>query len=189
MNVHFRAPLAVPIKGQKRGAFTWESSGAWAEGFYLAGLKRTGQALEARFLIERIFDDDPDALILVTGDFNATLSETPARIMRADPQDTGNGALAYRALTPLERGVSESQRFSVVHAGRRQMLDHMLASRALLAACRGVEIHNEALQDEVVAYAIEEDNPASLHAPVVAEFELEPGAPQGQGAHSIPLRC
>lgn len=172
INVHLRAPLAVPIEGRKTGPFTWNGVDAWAEGFYLAALKRCGQALETRLVVERIFDEDADALVLVCGDFNATASQDPVRIIRGDPEDTGNGELSYRAMVPLENTVPHSQRHSVLHGGRRHMLDHMLASNALLGLFRGVEIHNEALQDELVAYAVGGPNPASFHAPVVASFEF-----------------
>ena len=74
---------------------------------------------------------------------------------------------------PLERAVPESRRFTVLHAGQRLMLDHVLVSRSLMGAFRGIEIHNEALEDEVVGYALAEGSPESFHAPVVAEFDLD----------------
>lgn len=172
INLHLRAPLAVPIEGRKIDPFSWDSVGAWAEGFFLASVKRSGQALEIRLLVERIFDEDADALLMVCGDFNAQSFDTPVRIVRGDQEDTGNGALARRGLVPLERSVPHSQRYSVIHAGRHQMLDHMLVSKTLLAKSRGFEIHNEILEDEFVAHAIGGRNPASFHAPVVATFDV-----------------
>jgi hypothetical protein len=47
-----------------------------------------------------------------------------------------------------------------------------LASRALFANFVGVEIHNEMLEDELVAYGRIDRPPDSLHAPVVASFDL-----------------
>ena len=172
VNLHLRAPLAAPIAGQKIGAFAWKSVSAWAEGFFLASLKRCGQALEARRLVDQLFDAEPDALIAVCGDFNAEAQETPLRIVRGDLEDTGNGALATRSLVPLERALPDSQRFSVLHQGRRLMLDHMLVSRALLAFHQAIEVHNEALGDELVAYATGSRSPDSFHAPLVASFRL-----------------
>ena len=172
VNLHLRAPLAAPIAGQKLGAFAWKSVPAWAEGFFLASLKRCGQALEGRRLVDQIFDADPEALIAVCGDFNAEAQETPLRIVRGDLEDTGNGALAARSLVPLERALPESQRFSVLHQGRRLMLDHMLVSRSLLAFHQAIEVHNEALGDELVAYATGNQSPESFHAPLVATFRL-----------------
>ncbi len=172
VNLHLRAPLAAHIDGQKLGAFAWKSVPAWAEGFFLASLKRCGQALETRRLVDQLFDAEPEALIAVCGDFNAEAQETPLRIVRGDLEDTGNGALASRSLVPLERALPESQRFSVLHQGRRLMLDHMLVSRALLAFHRAIEVHNEALGDELVAYATGSRSPESFHAPLVAKFRL-----------------
>lgn len=172
VNLHLRAPLAAAIPGQKIGPFAWESTSGWAEGFFLAGVKRSAQALEARLLIDRILDGSPDALILVCGDFNAEIFEVPARIIRGDLEDTGHGRLAVRMMVPLERTIPQSQRFSIIHRGRKLMLDHMLVSRALLARYRHFEVHNEALGDELVASTMVEGSPDAYHAPIVAEFSL-----------------
>ena len=171
-NLHLRAPLAAPIAGRKTGAFTWQTSSAWAEGFYLAMLKRSGQALETRIEIDRILDAEPDARILVCGDFNASEREVPMRIISASVDDTANGELASRALVNLERSIPVSQRFSVLHHGERVMMDHVLISRALLAAYRHFEVHNEMLTDELFGFAAIGQNPESYHAPVLAEFDF-----------------
>lgn len=172
INLHLRAPLAAPVAGQKEGALTWRSVGGWAEGFFIAALKRSGQALETRLLVERIFDQDPGALIAVCGDYNAEQEEMPLRTIRGDVEDTGNGHLAGRGLVPLERALPSTRRYSVLHHGRKVMLDHILISRSLLAHFRHMEVHNEALGDELVAYATVSHSPESYHAPVVAAFEL-----------------
>jgi hypothetical protein len=170
LNVHLRAPRAAFLPGQKSGGRTWKSMSGWAEGFYLAAIKRIGQALEARLLVDQFFDSDREALIAVCGDFNAGIHQVPVRIIRGDEEDAGNPHLAMRMLVPLERSLAESQRFSVVHHGRPQMLDHLLVSRPLLAWYRGLEIHNEALGDELVTAQAVRGSPESFHAPVVAEF-------------------
>ncbi|HMB48668.1 MAG TPA: endonuclease/exonuclease/phosphatase family protein [Afifellaceae bacterium] len=174
INLHLKAPLAAVIPGRKLGKFAWTSASAWAEGYYIAAQKRAGQALEVRILIDRLFDEDPDANILVAGDFNAEEREVPARIIAADLEDTANGHLASRVMVPLEHSLPESRRYTVVHHGRKIMLDHLFASRALLSTYRGIEIHNEALGDELVAYAAIDGSPESYHAPVVASFRNDP---------------
>lgn len=170
INVHLKAPLASAIPGQKLNQFAWKSCSGWAEGYYVAALKRSGQALEVRMLVDRLFDADPDARILVSGDFNAEEREPPARIIAADLEDTANGRLAGRVMVPLEHSLPESRRYSIIHQGRKIMLDHMFASRALLSVYRGMEIHNEALGDELVAYTTIAGSPESYHAPIVASF-------------------
>ncbi|AWK88945.1 endonuclease/exonuclease/phosphatase family protein [Azospirillum thermophilum] len=177
-NLHLRAPLAAPVPGQKVAALTWRTAGGWAEGFYLAAIKRAGQALETRLAVDRVFDADPEALIVVAGDCNAGMEQTPVRIIRADLDSTGNGDLAGRALVPLERSLPEDRRFSVLHGGDAVMLDHLLVSRSLLGWFRSAEIHNEALSDELVAHATVDRSPESYHAPVVASFELPGDGPR-----------
>jgi endonuclease/exonuclease/phosphatase family metal-dependent hydrolase len=171
-NLHLRAPLAAFVPGQKAGPFAWQSVPGWAEGFFLASIKRNGQALEVRFAIDRLFDADADAWIAVCGDMNAELNEIPLRLLRGEEEDTANGALAGRVMIPLERAAPESRRYSVLHGGRPSMLDHLLVSRPMMRYFREVEIHNEALEDELVAYTTVAHSPESYHAPLVATFAL-----------------
>jgi endonuclease/exonuclease/phosphatase family metal-dependent hydrolase len=170
INLHLRAPLPSFIPGQKLEPFVWKSVDGWAEGTFIAEIKRTGQALETRFLIDSLLDADPHAAIVVLGDFNADGREAPLRILRGDVDETGNAALADRVLTPLELSLPADRRFSVLHYGHALMLDHILVSRALLARFRTAEIHNELLTDELVAFFAGRRNADSFHAPVVAEF-------------------
>ncbi|MFO1128880.1 MAG: endonuclease/exonuclease/phosphatase family protein [Rhodospirillales bacterium] len=173
LNLHLKAPRAAWLVGGKDDASTWRTMAGWAQGFFLAAVKRAGQALEARLLVDRVFDADAEALIAVTGDFNADLQQVPVRTIRGDEEDAGNPRLAMRTLVPLERSLAVSRRFSVVHHGRPQMLDHILVSRPLLARYRGFEVHNEALGDELVTAVAVRGSPESFHAPIVAEFRWD----------------
>jgi len=177
INLHLRAPRAAFVPGHKIGPWEWEDVPGWAEGLFLAAVKGAGQAFEARLYIDRLFDAEPDALIAVCGDFNAGLRDIPGRIIRADEEDMGSGALAARCLVALERSLPKDRRYSVVHRGRPEMVDHILISRALLAWYRDAEIHNEPLGDEVITPAAVHAAPSSFHAPVVAEFRIPDLAP------------
>jgi endonuclease/exonuclease/phosphatase family metal-dependent hydrolase len=170
-NLHLRAPLAAMVPGQKLAPFVWASTQGWAEGYFLADVKRAGQAFETRLAIDALFEEDESALIAVCGDFNADLTDTPLRMLIADVEDTGSGDLSSRMLLPLESNVPESARYTVRHFGRRQMLDHILVSRALMSGFRSMEIHNELLADELIAYATARRDPDSYHAPIVAGFD------------------
>ena len=170
INVHLRAPRAAFVEGRKHGSNKWDSVTGWAEGFYIAAMKRGGQALETRMLVDQVFDGDEHALIAVTGDVNADDTETPARTILGDEEDIGNGLLRPRILTALERSLAQDRRYSVIHGGRRIMLDHVFASQALTGFSRGVEVHNEMLSDELTTPAMVHNAPESFHAPLVAAF-------------------
>jgi endonuclease/exonuclease/phosphatase family metal-dependent hydrolase len=170
INVHLRAPIAAAVPGGKIGSFAWKRVSAWAEGYYLSGVKRSGQALELRLLIDELFDTDAHALVLVAGDFNAEDHETPLRIAIGAAEDTGNQQLAARTMVVLDRALETARRFSIIHNGRPQMLDHILVSHGLYGQFRGIEVHNEALGDEAVGYAKGMEAMGSYHAAVVANF-------------------
>ncbi|MCW9002290.1 MAG: endonuclease, partial [Rhodospirillales bacterium] len=172
-NLHLRAPLAAVVGGQKETAFVWKSVAGWAEGYFIAAMKRAGQALEARLLIEDLFDDDPRALIAVCGDFNAEDYEVPVRILCADEEDTGNDRLAGRALFPVDRELARVRRYSVIHHGRPQMLDHLFASPALHARIEAVEVDNDDLGDEFLDFVEDRKTGRSHHAPLVATVRDE----------------
>jgi endonuclease/exonuclease/phosphatase family metal-dependent hydrolase len=175
VNLHLKAPLAAFVPGQKLGPFAWRSVAGWAEGFFLAAVERAAQALEVRLALEALFEAEPEALLAVVGDLNAEDRETPLRLLCAETADTGNGELAPRSLVPLGRVLPDDRRFSVIHHGRRLMVDHVLVSRPLLAWFRGLEVHAETLDDELAPSERVERATESYHAPVVASFELPEG--------------
>jgi endonuclease/exonuclease/phosphatase family metal-dependent hydrolase len=170
LNVHLRAPLATAIPGQKEAPFVWRTVSAWAEGYFLSAWKRSGQALEARMTVDHLLDGDAEKAIVVIGDYNAEDHETPLKILVGAEEDTGNGQLAARSLVVLDRSLAADRRFSTLHHGRPQMLDHILVSRAMLARFRSIEVHNETLADELAGFARTLHASGSYHAPVVAEF-------------------
>ncbi len=172
INLHLKSRLPTTVEGQKLNEHTWRTASGWAEGFFLSSMKRVGQALETRMLLDRLFSENGAALIAVCGDFNAEADEVPLEAICGEIENTGNSRLAGQMLIPCERTVPESARYSLLHRGRGAMLDHVLVSRSLLAHYRGTEIHNELLHDESIAFATDQLYPESDHAPVVAAFEF-----------------
>jgi endonuclease/exonuclease/phosphatase family metal-dependent hydrolase len=166
INLHLRAPRAVPLYGGD--SCPAASSLAFAEGQFLAAQKREGQALEARLFVERLFDAEPNARIAVCGDFNSEEHDAPARILRG-ARDEDAPETSPRMLIPLAARVEKDQRYSVIHDGRPTLLDHIFASPALSRQCVHVAILNAGLQDEATA---RDPILGSLHAPVVATFDL-----------------
>lgn len=173
INVHFKSKLATRFAPLMEDKYTWKSASGWAEGYFLSSVKRVGAALEARLVIDDIFDTDPDASIVIAGDFNAKSDEVPVMAIRGRVEETGNGDLAKRVMVPLEDNVPEPSRFTLYHHGKGEMIDHILASRRMLAAFSHTEIHNEILPDESIAFRFEADFPEPDHAPVVAAFHSD----------------
>ncbi len=171
INLHLKSRLASNIAGQKEG-FEWRSAAGWAEGYFLSSIKRVGQALEVRVLLDQIFDADPQARILVCGDFNAEPGEVPVEAIAGRVENTGNPELRSRVLIPCSRGIPESARFSHLHHGQGNLLDHMLFSQALLAHFRESAVHNENLHDESLPFAFDTKYPESDHAGFVAFFDV-----------------
>jgi endonuclease/exonuclease/phosphatase family metal-dependent hydrolase len=172
INLHLKSRNPSNVEGQVSGYNTWRTASGWAEGFFISAMKRVGQALEVRILIDKIFDQDENALIVACGDLNADLTEVPIEAIRGEVENTGNPDLAGRVMIPCELTVPESSRYSYLHLGKGRMLDHLFVSRGLMALYRGAEIHNELIHDESIAFSSDKTFPESDHAPVVAEFEL-----------------
>lgn len=170
-NAHFKSKIAVRASAQMVNSYTWKSAAAWAEGYFLSSMKRVGAAIEARQVIDGIFAQDPGAAIVIAGDFNADSHEVPVMALRGRVEETGNAALAHTVMTSLEDNVPESKRFTLYHHGKGEMIDHILASRRMVAAFMHTEIHNETVPDESIAFATDRKFPESDHAPVVACFD------------------
>jgi len=172
LNLHLKSKMPSKIPGQSIGRYGWKHASGWAEGFFLSSMKRVGQALETRMLVDTLFDQNEGALLVVCGDFNADADSVPVQAIRGDVESTGSAALSGRVLVPCERSIPESSRYTFLYRGRKEMLDHLLVSRGMLAHYAGTEIHNELLHDESVNSANDKKFPESDHAPIIASFFL-----------------
>jgi predicted extracellular nuclease len=113
-----------------------------------------------------------EALIVACGDFNDDIESVPVTAIRGMVAETGNPNLSSRVMVPCEMTVPKSSRYTLLHLGQGEMIDHVLVSRSMLASYRGTEIHNEVLPDESGAFRTDTLFPESDHAPVVATFEF-----------------
>lgn len=170
ISLHLKSRLPSNIDGQMLNQYAWKTASGWAEGYFISSMKRVGQALETRQFVDSLFDEDEQALIVLCGDFNASVGEVPLEAICGAVENTGNPKLTNRVLIACEQTLPESSRFSLYHHGKGEMLDHILVSRGLLSGYRGTEVHNEMLHDESSAFATDKLYPESDHAPVVAEF-------------------
>ncbi|MCH6258313.1 endonuclease/exonuclease/phosphatase family protein [Puniceicoccaceae bacterium K14] len=169
INLHLKSRLSSNIKGQKDG-FEWKSAAGWAEGYFLSSLKRVGQALETRVLLDEIFANEPEARVVVCGDFNSEPGEVPVEAICGRVENTNNPELRHTVLVPCSKGIPESVRYSHLHHGEGNLLDHMMLSQSLLSYFRKAAIFNENLHDESLPFTFDNKYPESDHAPFVAEF-------------------
>ena len=169
--VHLRAPIAAMIRGGKTQQRTWKNTSAWAEGYLLSVLKQSAQAQELRLAVEALFDRDEKAQIVLTGDFNATGETGTLRLLRADPDDTASPDWAHRRLFQLDASLPLPDRQTVIHRGKGQALDHILASGTMTDRVVDVRVFNAGLPDEVFE-ADDETYAGSYHAAMRAQFDI-----------------
>lgn len=176
LNVHMKSKIPTRIPGRtfrRFGRDVFETISSWAEGSFISAMKRVGQAVEARMLIDQIFDQEGEAaLIAMCGDFNEDNHDIAVKAICGPIEEIGNEALNGRIMVPCERNIPESSRYSLLHLGVGEMIDHIIVSRGMLRFFTGAEIHNEALPDESGAFRTDVQFPESDHAPVIAEFAL-----------------
>lgn len=175
LDLHLKSMSPTRIKGQtdETKSWLWLSHAGWSEGYFLSDVKRLGQAVEARILIDGIFEaEGKDALVVVGGDFNAEGDSTPFKAVVGSVQDTQNADLKPTVLVPCEYNVPPDQRYSLLHFGKGSMLDHIAVSHAFYPYWSGTSIFNEVLPDKSRPFATSDKFPESDHAPVVARFSV-----------------
>lgn len=173
VNLHLKSRIASNVNGQKSNHYTWKSAAGWAEGYFLSSIKRVGQALETRMLIDQIFAQDKHANIVVCGDFNAAPGEVPVEAISGRVENTGNSDLGDYVLLPCSAAIADSIRFSHLHHGQGNLLDHMLVSQSMYYLFTKANIFNENLHDESLPFATDIKYPESDHAPFLATFRQE----------------
>ncbi|GJL63833.1 MAG: endonuclease [Nitrospirales bacterium] len=169
LNLHLKSRIGTPVPGQKDG-FSWNSAAGWAEGSFLSAIKRVGQALETRVVIDDLLESNPDAKIIVCGDFNGEPGEVPVEAICGKVENTDNPNLRANVLIPCSLSIPDSVRFSHYHHGQGNLLDHMVISQSLVPFFMRAMIYNENLHDESLPFRFDTKYPESDHAPFVSEF-------------------
>ena len=175
INLHLKSkiPSHIPNQSFRRGSReAWKSVQSWAEGYFLSSMKRVGQSIETRLLIDKIFEEDPEAHIIVCGDFNAEPEEVPVESLMGSVLNTNNPRLRPKVLIPCENSLPLQSRYTYIRIGKQQLIDHIFMSQSMVSHYRKSEIHNETLIDENILGVTDALYPDSDHAPFVAEFEI-----------------
>jgi endonuclease/exonuclease/phosphatase family metal-dependent hydrolase len=130
---------------------------------------RAAEATFMRTRIDKILDDG-ESHAVVLGDFNDTRDSVPLRLLRGQEPT---------ALVDVTERLAAGRRYTSMHDGRREQIDHLLVSDSLNALCSGAGIENGHVRqhphvpnDKEIARGasrprLEYD---SDHAPIWAEF-------------------
>lgn len=129
--VYTRPPLLLRVRAKSGGAeialinnhFTSMSGGVEE-----SEPRRVLQAQGNLSIVEELRDADPNAAVAVLGDLNAFYQSAPIDVLR-------NGGLTHA----LEK-VAPDQRYTYIHEGESQVLDHLLVTGALWQRIVRVEI-------------------------------------------------
>ncbi len=134
---HFKSQRAVELQGPL-GPIDDTSAAGRASGELRSLVWRSAEALFVRTECDRLLEGRADGQVMVVGDLNATPDAMPLRVLR------GGGA---GELVDLTRAVPAAERFSIVHEGEREQIDHALATAELAARVQSVRFANTELRD------------------------------------------
>jgi len=145
-------------------AVTPASPSAETEGLVRSLVWRLSEALFVRGLVDDVVARDPEARVIVAGDLNDDPESAPVQVVRG----VGAGRLSACAeAIPLER------RYSILHEGRAQQIDHLLVTESLGRGLVSAAFLNEELRDhgpfDPDHHVVTHD---SDHALLLAQFDL-----------------
>lgn len=168
ITVHFKSKLATQLKDDAGAVIAPTTPRAIADGHVRSLLARTAEALFVREVVDAWLEKGRRVVVL--GDFNDTIDSFPVRIVAGDfpPIEP------KLRLTSCTTRVPDALRFSILHGGTPDLIDHILLSADLVEHLDDVIILNDALRDHGPYVPDAPIAPDSDHAPVVAAFALRP---------------
>ncbi|MEO0417790.1 MAG: lamin tail domain-containing protein [Pseudomonadota bacterium] len=127
-------------------------------------LARAAQAAAVNAVVDDLLTADPEARIVVAGDFNEFQFEEPLEVLSGELDFDGGSVTpgGEPVLTNLTYELEEEDRFSVLFQGNAQQLDHIFASESLAAGAQIDAVHTNT---PVAA-------PDSDHDPILALFNV-----------------
>lgn len=140
VGVHIKANFLMPEKNIAGEAHPMKTQITAADGLIRSEVFRFSQAKRLRELIDAFFTADPDASVVVGGDYNAEENYAAYRIMRGVISDNPDTLIATS-----EKIEDEGNRFSSLSTtlGRKRLINHFLISKNLEPHLINVQILNE----------------------------------------------
>jgi endonuclease/exonuclease/phosphatase family metal-dependent hydrolase len=162
------------------GRFSTEDEGERAGVGAYALYRRAAEAVTVRAAADALLDGDGgDRAVIVLGDLNDEPLAATTQILLGPPgSEIGTPGFPRpdqgdpRRLWNLAPRIPEERRFTRVFRGRKELIDQILVSHALVT--RVTEVDTGDVQPPSIdeAPTARRDEPASDHAPVIARFDL-----------------
>lgn len=139
--------------------------------------RRAAEAAGVRSYVTALLESDPAASVVVGGDLNDEPNAATTQILQGPPgSEVGTGGFDQPDSGDTQRlwntagFIEESNRWSRIYRGRRELIDHVFCSHTLIGAVESAttgEVPVESIGD----YPGSRRNaPASDHRPVIVDF-------------------
>lgn len=161
---HFKSPLPVPLRDASGAEVEPSCPRERVEGALRSLVWRAAESLFVRELVDDVLAREPAAHVAVVGDLNDAPDSTTLQALRSE----GAGELFDCAAA-----VAADARFSVLHRGRPQQIDHALVTAELHARLVRARFLNAELRDHG-PFEPRRAEPMTIdsdHAPLVVCFE------------------
>jgi len=166
LGIHIKSNFLVALKNVDGEGYPIETQQDAADSIIRSELFRYSQAKKVREMIDGFFAEDPDAQVIVGGDFNAWESTTVYRIIKGVVKDR------FDTLYTSAEHISPQKRY-INPIGT--LVDHILLSDNLKTTISQVQVFNE----DIVEHKHTPDTiwyPGSDHPPVVVDLVMDRGS-------------
>ncbi|MFD4323635.1 endonuclease/exonuclease/phosphatase family protein [Nocardioides sp. NPDC058538] len=176
VSVHLKSKL-LSFPG---GRFNSKDEGERARYGVYALARRAAEAAAVRAGVDRLLDGDGEKrAVVIAGDLNDEPQAATTQILLGpggseigtpgyDRPDKGD-AMRLWNVAPL---IPEEERFSRIYRGRRELIDHLMVSRALTGRIKGVTTGSVKIASVTDDPRARKDAAGSDHRPVVATFDI-----------------
>lgn len=184
ITAHLKSKLLTYPSSTGRPRFAPRDENERARVAGMSLLKRAAEAVTLRVQANDLLDEHAQAALIVLGDLNDVTDAATTQIL----QGPGGSEIGTNAFNRPDQGdvmrlfnlaprIDEKRRFSRIHNGNRELIDHIFVSQALLPGqprrLPTVDSHIEGSLPSISDNpADRRGDPGSDHAPIVATFEL-----------------
>ncbi len=184
ITAHLKSKLLTFISPTGKVTFSPKNEDERARVAGLALLRRTAEAVTLRVKANELLEGNANVALILLGDLNDVVNAATTQIFQGpsgseigspgfDRPDRGDDTRLFN-LAPC---IPEARRFSRVHAGSKELIDHIFVSQELLPGQPRKLPLADSLVDGGLPSITDDANarrgqPSSDHAPIVATFTL-----------------